>query len=164
MAKRQMRETETMEDVMKLTSEDIMEPSLVPAGPWVIRCLGLTTRDGVDQDGNEQRVINLRYEAFEPDPEVDPDEVEKGGFEGRVIWVKRYLSKPAARAQRDGTLARFINFVEMSGVDTTGRDLEDMCKAMKGSTIRADVGSYSYTNRDGDLITDNNAKNFAPAS
>ncbi len=163
MAKRQMRETETMEDVMKLTSEDIMEPSLIPSGPWTIRCLGVTATDGEDRDGNSQRILALRYEPFEPGPEVDPDEVEKGGFEGRVLWVRRYLSKPAARAQRDGTLARFVNFVEMSGVDTAGRDLEDMCKALKGSTILADISTRTYTNRDGDSITDNNATNFAPA-
>lgn len=155
---------ENFTDILSLTAEDVDEPSLYPSGPWLIKNRGYSTSDGEDRDGNPQLIINFRYEGFQAGPEVDPDLVEQGGFEGRTLWVRRYISKPAVKASRDGTLARFINFIAMHDVDVSGRTLDDMCKAVKGFSILADLGTRSYTNREGDTVTDNTATNFAPAS
>lgn len=161
--KSEVRDLENLEDIMSLTAEDIRAPANYPVGTWTIRNIGASTSDVTDREGNEQLLINLRYEGFEPSDDVDQDLVEEGGFEGKTLWVKRYISKPAARAARDGTLARFINFVEMHGVDVAGLDLEGMVKALRGAMIRGSVGVRTYTNRDGDEVTDNTVTGFAPA-
>jgi hypothetical protein len=158
------QELESMEDVMSLTAESISAPGLLPTGPWTIRNIGFSVSDVTNRDGDEQKLLNLRYEGFEPGPEVDPELVEAGGFEGRTLWVKRYISKPAAKAARDGTLARFVNFVSMHGVDTAGRDLTDMLKALKGTMIGSQIGEREYTNKEGDKIRDNTATDFSSVS
>lgn len=165
MAKRQVaRDVENFEDSMQLTAEDIHEPDLYPDGPWTIRNIGFSTSDVENRDGEPQKLINLRYEGFEPGPEVDPELVEAGGYEGRTLWVRRYISMPAAKAKVDGTLARFVNFVAMHGVDTSGRNVEEMCKALKGTLLGATIGQRSYTNREGDTVNDNTATDFTGVS
>lgn len=159
-------ETETrdladLEDIMSLTAEDIRAPGLYPTGPWEIRNVGYTLSDVEDKEGNPQKKINLRYEGFAALDGVDEDAVNEGGFEGKTLWIARWISKPAIKAAHDGTLQRFINFVEMHGVDPSGRDLEAMCKALKGQGLLADVGTRTYTNKAGEEVTDNTVANFA---
>lgn len=162
MAKKQ-RNTETVEDVMGLTANDVTEPELYPEGPWTLKNVGFSATDVEDKEGNEQRLINLRYEGFEPSQDVDPELVERGGFEGKTIWVRRYISKPGEKAKRDGTLARFVKFVRLHGIDTDDKDVTEMCKALKGSIILADIGTRNYTTKDGDDVRDNTASNFSAA-
>lgn len=155
------RNLENYEDIMGATATDVHEPSLYPEGPWTLRNVGFSATDVEDRDGNPQKLLNLRYEGFEAGPEVDPEEVEKGGFEGKTIWVRRYISKPLAKASRDGTLARFIKFARLHGIDTEELNIEAMCKALKGQQIQAQIGTRSYTTREGDAAIDNTATDFS---
>lgn len=161
MAKRTHEQESDFEDVMRLTKADVKAPLCYPEGPWNIRNVGFTASDVTDEQHGDQRMFNLRYEGVEPDESVDPDAIEAGGFEGKTLWVKRYISRPAAKASRDGSLSRFIRFVELHGVNTDDLDLDDMCKALKGQMIHAELGTRSYTSREGDLITDNTVSNLA---
>lgn len=167
MAKKQASETtvrdlEDFEDILSLTASDVKEPDLYPEGPWAIRNIGFSTSDVTNRDGDPQLLVNLRYEGFEPGEEVDPELIEAGGFEGKTLWVKRYISKPAAKAAKDGTLSRFVKFVSLHGVevadDTT---LTDMLKGLKGQIVSAQIGTRTYETKDGDSHTDNTVTSIA---
>lgn len=162
-SKEQARDLENFEDIMSLGKADVQEPELYPDGTWRLRNVGYSTSDTQDREGNEQLLINLRYVGFEPVEGVDPELVEAGGFEGRTLWVRRYISKPAIRAARDGSLARFIAFVELHGIDTDEMDLDDMCKALKGAEVIGDVSHREYDTKEGEHRNDNTVKNFAAA-
>lgn len=152
---------ENFGDIMGLTKEHVREPELYPEGPWTIKNVGFSTKETEDREGNDQLLINLRYVGFEPGEQVDPELIDAGGYEGRTLWVRKYISMPAIRAARDGTLSRFVNFVELHGVDTEELDLGAMCKALKGETILADIGTREYDDKQGEHHRDNTVSNFA---
>lgn len=157
---RKIRQDDSYEDIMAATAEDISEPELYPEGPWTIQNVGFSATDVEDDQRGEQKLINLRYTGFEPGESVDPELALKGGFEGRTLWVRRYISKPLARGAKDGTLARFVKFVRMHGVDTEGLNVDQMCKALKGAMARATIGTRTYE-KDGETIRDNTVSDFA---
>lgn len=164
MARRNADTDETFEDSMKLTKAMLREPDLYPSGTWEIQNLGFTMTDVEGKDGKpDQRLINLRYKGVAPGNDVDEEAVERGGFEGKTLWARLYLTKSPMVAARDGTLRRVIEFVEAHGVDTDEGDVEEWCKELKERTIMAEVGSREWTDKNtGAARSDNSLKNFSP--
>lgn len=160
----EVRDLETFEEIGDLVAADIREPELVPEGPWTLRHTGFSVKDAKDKDGNPQKCYNLRYEAFEPGEEVDPEAIERGGYESKTIFVRRYVSTPPAKAARDGTLAGLIKFIALHGVEIDARPVSELLKAMKGSLVGAQVGTRSWDDDNGDTHHDNTARDFHSVS
>jgi hypothetical protein len=158
-------ETLTPESVLDMGRRHVKRPKLVPEGPWTIRCMGHTIQDGTNLDGTEQTIINLRYTAFEPGPEVDPDAVEEGGYEAKTLWRKVYITKEPQVAAYDGTLENFYRLAAMHGLDDEFLDeapVVETAKALRGRNINAMVGTRSYTNKITDeQVTDNTITQFS---
>lgn len=163
----QVRDLEDFEDIMDMGKSEVREPDLYPEGPWTIRNIGFSVSDTTDKrSGEEQKCINLRYEGFEAGPEVEPELVEAGGFEGKTLWVKRYITKSPVKAGKDGSLARFLKFVELHGVATVDEDglsipLGVLLPALKGQMVSAQIGTREYTNKEDETVKDNTVSSIA---
>lgn len=151
------------EDVGKLTRSHVQEPKDIPDGTWDIQMVGFSEQDAEDKNGRPQKLYLLRYIPFEASGDVDEELVNQGGWEDNTIFVRRYVTKPAEVASRDGTLRRFYAFADLHSAEfDDDMDVEETLKAMKGSHVNASIRTREYTNNQGQQVRQPTASNFAP--
>lgn len=145
------------EEILKRTWDEIPEAQLLPVGSYRLRSKGATLVEA-KEDGKNDSVLFF-YNAKEPLDDVDTDALAAMGdydiSQNTVfhrVWIESFTDWDDVRKH-----------VAKHGIEVLGSEtIEDTFKRMKGSEVIAWLDQGSYTNKAGELVTQNEPTQFVP--
>lgn len=148
------------DSILDRSAEEVKEPGRAPSGPWVLKCTKVfffkTKKEDLEADPSKPLgSVTFIHTPHDPQEGVDPDLVESGEWRGKKIRTKRNIKENTDDAQ-------LVKLAEMHGVSREGRTTKQMLEACVDRFVRGSVSVYSYTNRDGELVVENQIGNFLP--
>ena len=144
------------EAILNMAWEDIPESKLIPGGSWLLRCRNATF---VPKKGEQDAKVLFFYEPKEPMDDVDPSEIEAlGDYD---ISENDLVAQFFIGRNKDWNRVRA--HVEKHGVEVQG-SIPETLKALKNTEVIAFVGTRTYTNSQGQSVTDNTVTQFAQVS
>lgn len=151
-------ESGDFDSILNRSADQIKEPERCPSGRWRLRCTGtfMQATKKEDRENNPDLPIGkvtFYHTPHEPLEGVDPESVEEGHWRGRKIRTSRNIKEL-------GDDAKIRALAEMHGVDPDGKTLKQMLEATKNRFVDGTVSVYSYTNRDKDVVIENQVGNF----
>lgn len=152
--------SDSYEDILKRQYGQIQKIKVLPTGTWRLKTRNASFQKAAEEGKNP--AFMFVYVPVSPADDVDEGQLAELGAnydvgENRIFYRVWY------ETGRD--LNTFFEHVKKHGVEVTdGMSIEDALKAVKGKEIMAYLGTYSYKNRSGETVTDNDAESFAPVA
>lgn len=142
-------------ELLEKSWNEIPQVQVLPAGTYLLKCRGASFKEPAD--GNPY--FMFVYEVVSALDDVDPAALEELGSDydlssNRIyykIWVETVTDLDKGRAH-----------IAKHGVDTTSGSPKESLKAVKGQLINAYLGIKHFTDRTGELRTDNDPIAFTP--
>lgn len=146
------------DDIFNQTWEEVPEPQLLPDGGWLLT--GANVSFIASQDADKSSKVLFNYKAKSP-VSVDEDQLEElGDYDittndlSYPIYIENAASWTAVRKH-----------LEKHGIELTGPLFDSnkklsFAKAFRGSEVIAQLGARTYTNSEGESITQNSVNKF----
>lgn len=146
------------DDIGKHSLDEVTKPKLIPAGPWLLRGANMKKRKVEFEDDETGETVKytqftFTYEPVEALPGVDQSAVDAGGFDGATVTIRRNVKNAATEYYTK-------TFIEKHGIDTTGRDWDDIAKVFRGAKIVGNLTEETYKNDDGEEVPINRIDAF----
>lgn len=146
--------TQTYEDILSRSWNEIPEDKLLPSGGWRLKCRGASHRKG---KGEQNDSIMFVYEAIEPMDDVDDGALADLGpdydYKQNRIFHRFWL-------ESSGDLNTVRRHIEKHGVDTEELSVGESLKAVRGKTIVGILGQRSFQRKDGTVGEENFIQSF----
>lgn len=142
-------------DILDKVWGDIPEPSTLPNGSWLLK--GRNASYVAPKDDTQNGKVLFFYTPQEPTDDVDAEELAALGEDYDItenqitytIWIE--FGKDWDKVRQH--LAKH-------GVEDSTVSIRDSLKAFKGTQVVAQVGTRTYTDRNGETQVENTASSF----
>ena len=143
------------EELLSKNATEVKPDAPLPTGTWKLKGIGATKSAGTE---TQKPSISFGYTPVAPQDDVDPAEVADEAWMGRRLW-KRFT------VESEGDVANVVKHAAKHGIDLVGKSVGDVLESFGKvkPVIFAAVGIRNWTNKDGEIVTENTLKDFAAA-
>lgn len=150
--------TEKYEAILKGSFDAIPESKLLPDGSWLLRCRNATFVAPKGDDGKGAKVLFF-YQAKEAMEDVDADAMAALGSD-YDLSENDIVAQFWADKNKDWQ--RIKDHLTVHGVNVSDyASVQEALEAVQGREVVGYLGTRTYTNTQGQAITDNTVQTFA---